>query len=122
MGARTFVRIGPGCRAQLHVQSMNSDEIRQKFIDFFVERGHTHLPSLGLVPVDPSITTLFTIAGMQQMIPYFLGREEPPSRRLVTVQRSIRTVDIEAVGDDTHNTFLEMLGNFSVGGYFKKQA
>lgn len=104
------------------MQAMKSDEIRQKFIDFFVERGHIHLPSLGLVPVDPSITTLFTIAGMQQMIPYFLGKEEPPNRRLVTVQRSIRTVDIDAVGDDTHNTFLEMLGNFSVGDYFKKEA
>ncbi len=101
---------------------MNSDEIRQAFIDFFVERGHTHLESLGLVPSDPSITTLFTIAGMQQMIPYFLGREVPPNRRLVTVQRALRTNDIENVGDDTHLTFLEMLGNFSVGDYFKREA
>lgn len=101
---------------------MNSDEIRQAFIDFFVERGHTHLESLSLVPTDPSITTLFTIAGMQQMIPYFLGREEPPNRRLVTVQRALRTNDIENVGDDTHVTFLEMLGNFSVGDYFKREA
>lgn len=101
---------------------MNSDEIRQAFIDFFVERGHTHVESLGLVPTDPSITTLFTIAGMQQMIPYFLGREEPPNRRMVTVQRVLRTNDIENVGDDTHLTFLEMLGNFSVGDYFKREA
>jgi alanyl-tRNA synthetase len=101
---------------------VNSDEIRQAFIDFFVERGHTHLESLGLVPTDPSITTLFTIAGMQQMIPYFLGREEPPNRRLVTVQRVLRTNDIENVGDNTHHTFLEMLGNFSVGDYFKREA
>src|SRR5918911_840673 len=89
---------------------VNSDEIRQAFVDFFVERGHTHVESLGLVPTDPGITTLFTIAGMQQMIPYFLGREEPPSRRLVTVQRALRTNDIEEVGDDSHLTFLEMLG------------
>lgn len=101
---------------------MNSDEIRQQFINFFVERGHLQVAPLGLVPVDPGITTLFTIAGMQKMIPYFLGREEPPSNRMVTVQRAIRTVDIEEVGDDTHLTFLEMLGNFSVGDYFKREA
>jgi alanyl-tRNA synthetase len=101
---------------------LNSDSIRQSFVDFFVERGHTHLPSLSLVPTDPSITTLFTIAGMQQMIPYFLGQEEPPNKRLVTVQRSLRTADIEEVGDYSHLTFLEMLGNFSVGDYFKREA
>jgi alanyl-tRNA synthetase len=101
---------------------VNSDEIRQAFINFFVDRGHTHLESLGLVPTDPGITTLFTIAGMQQMIPYFLGREQPPNKRLVTVQRALRTNDIENVGDDTHLTFLEMLGNFSVGDYFKREA
>lgn len=100
---------------------MNSDAIRQSFIDYFVERGHLQLPSLSLVPSDPSVTTLFTIAGMQQMIPYFLGREQPPSRRLVTVQKAVRTVDIDEVGDDTHLTFLEMLGNFSVGDYFKRE-
>ena len=101
---------------------MNSDTVRQAFVDFFVERGHTHLPSLSLVPTDPGITTLFTIAGMQQMIPYFLDREEPPNKRLVTVQRSLRTADIEEVGDYSHLTFLEMLGNFSVGDYFKREA
>ncbi len=101
---------------------MNSDTIRQKFIEFFLERGHVQLPSLPLIPTDPSVTTLFTIAGMQQMIPYFLGREEPPNRRLVTVQKAVRTVDIDEVGDDSHLTFLEMLGNFSVGDYFKREA
>lgn len=101
---------------------MNSDRIRQAFIDFFVERGHTQLPSLSLVPSDPSVTTLFTIAGMQQMIPYFLGRETPPNKRMVTVQKAIRTADIEEVGDVSHLTFLEMLGNFSVGDYFKREA
>ncbi|HZU11652.1 MAG TPA: alanine--tRNA ligase [Chloroflexota bacterium] len=101
---------------------MNSDEIRQQFINFFVERGHLQVEPLGLVPADPGITTLFTIAGMQKMIPYFMGRDEPPSKRMVTVQRVIRTVDIEEVGDDTHLTFYEMLGNFSVGDYFKREA
>jgi alanyl-tRNA synthetase len=101
---------------------VNSAQIRQKFIDFFVERGHLDRPSLPLAPTDASITTLFTIAGMQQMAPYFLGREEPPSKRMVNVQRAVRTVDIEEVGDDSHLTYLEMLGNFSVGDYFKAGA
>ncbi len=80
------------------------------------------MPGLPLVPPDPSITTLFTIAGMQQMIPYFLGRSEPPNRNMVSVQKTIRTVDIDEVGDDYHLTFFEMLGNFSVGAYFKPEA
>lgn len=101
---------------------MNSSTIRRKFIEYFVENGHVQLPSMSLVPHDPTVTTLFTIAGMQQMIPYFTGREEPPSRRMITVQKALRTVDIDEVGDDTHNTFLEMLGNFSVGDYFKRGA
>ncbi|GAC1323580.1 MAG: alanine--tRNA ligase [Chloroflexota bacterium] len=101
---------------------MNGDEIRQTFIDFFKERGHLQLTSMPVVPSDPTITTLFTIAGMQQMIPYFLGRQAPPSRRIVNVQKTVRTVDIEEVGDDSHLTFLEMLGNFSVGDYWKRDA
>ncbi|MGH2448673.1 MAG: alanine--tRNA ligase, partial [Chloroflexota bacterium] len=101
---------------------MNSDEIRQKFLEFFLARDHVQLPSLSLVPHSPDITTLFTVAGMQQMIGYFVGRDEPTSRRLVTDQKSIRTVDISEVGDDTHLTFLEMLGNFSVGDYFKRES
>jgi len=101
---------------------LNSEAIRRAFVDYFVERGHLHLTGLPLVPTDPSVTTLFMIAGMQQMIPYFLGREKPPSRRMVTVQKAVRTVDIDEVGDDTHLTYLEMLGNFSVGDYFKRGA
>jgi len=101
---------------------LNAFTIRQKYIDYFAERGHMQFPSMPLVPTDPSITTLFTIAGMQQLIPYFLGREEPPSRRIVNAQKSVRTVDIEEVGDDSHLTFLEMLGNFSIGDYFKREA
>ena len=104
---------------------MNADAIRQRFIDYFVEHGHLHLPGLPLVTNDPNVTTLFAIAGMQQMIPYFLGREKPPNANMVTVQKAVRTTDIEEVGDDTHLTYLEMLGNFSVGsegGYFKREA
>ncbi|HLJ69484.1 MAG TPA: alanine--tRNA ligase [Chloroflexota bacterium] len=101
---------------------MNSEAIRRAFVDYFVEHGHLHLPGLPLVPNDPSITTLFTIAGMQQMIPYFLGSETPPAPNMVTVQPTIRTNDIGEVGDATHCTFFEMLGNFSVGQYFKREA
>jgi alanyl-tRNA synthetase len=104
---------------------LDSAAIRQSFIDYFVENGHLHLPGLPLVPNDPSITTLFTVAGMQQMIPYFLGRERPPAPNMITIQKTIRTNDIEEVGDDTHCTFFEMMGNFSVGsadGYFKREA
>jgi alanyl-tRNA synthetase len=105
---------------------LNADAIRQSFIDYFAEHGHLHLPGLPLVTNDPSVTTLFTIAGMQQMIPYFLGRETPPNPNMVTVQKAVRTIDIEEVGDDTHLTYLEMLGNFSVGkcpgSYFKREA
>lgn len=101
---------------------MISETIRRRFVDFFIERGHLHVPGLPLVPNDAGITTLFTIAGMQQMIPYFLGREQPPGRNMVTVQKTIRTNDIDEVGDDYHLTFFEMLGNFSVGAYFKEQA
>jgi alanyl-tRNA synthetase len=107
------------------VLQLNSDQIRRAFLEYFVARGHLELPGLPLVPNDSSITTLFTIAGMQQMIPYFLGREKPPAANMVTVQRTIRTNDILEVGDTTHCTFFEMLGNFSVGsegGYFKREA
>ncbi|MGH2442245.1 MAG: alanine--tRNA ligase [Chloroflexota bacterium] len=105
---------------------MNATEIRRAFIDFFVERGHLHLPGLPLVSNDPNVTTLFAIAGMQQMIPFFMGLEQPPGPNMVTVQKAIRTNDIEDVGDDSHLTYLEMLGNFSVGNipgsYFKRGA
>ncbi|MGI8550116.1 MAG: alanine--tRNA ligase-related protein, partial [Dehalococcoidia bacterium] len=100
---------------------MTSDEIRQAFLDFFVARGHMIVRSAPLVPLgDP--TLLFVNAGMVQFKPYFLGREQPPALRLTSVQRCFRTTDIEAVGDPTHQTFFEMLGNFSVGDYFKAEA
>jgi alanyl-tRNA synthetase len=102
---------------------MRAAEIRERFLSFFEERGHLRLPSASLVPSvhDPSV--LLTTAGMQPLRPYFRGEEEPPSRRLTTCQKSFRTVDIEVVGTTKrHLTFFEMLGNFSVGDYFKQGA
>ncbi|HVB63875.1 MAG TPA: alanine--tRNA ligase [Nitrolancea sp.] len=100
---------------------MKSDEIRRIFTEFFVERGHLAVPSSPLVPHnDP--TVLLTTAGMQQMTPYFLGLETPPHHRMTSIQKCFRTVDIDEVGDESHLTFFEMLGNFSVGDYFKAEA
>ena len=106
--------------------SMNSQEIRSIFTEFFVERhGHLSVPSSSLIPHDDP-TVLLTTAGMQQFTPYLLGLEEPPSRRLTTVQKCFRAVgkndDVLEVGDPTHLTFFEMLGNFSLGDYFKDRA
>jgi alanyl-tRNA synthetase len=99
---------------------MKSSEIRRTFIEFFAERGHVQLPSSSLIPSDP--TVLLTTAGMQQMVPFFLGLERPPANRLLSIQKCFRTVDIDEVGDESHLTFFEMLGNFSVGDYFKAEA
>ena len=96
-------------------------ELRRLFVEFFTERWATEVPSSSLVPLnDP--TVLLTVAGMQQMIPFFMGVEQPPSPRLCSVQKCFRTVDIDEVGDESHLTFFEMLGNFSVGDYFKEDA
>ncbi|RJQ29682.1 alanine--tRNA ligase [Candidatus Parcubacteria bacterium] len=109
---------------------MNSQAIRQKFLAFFKERGHTIVPSSSLIPDDPSV--LLTTAGMQQFKPYFTGELDPmeyfkdkdgnPTRNTVSIQKSFRTSDIDEVGDESHLTFFEMLGNFSFGGYFKEKA
>lgn len=104
---------------------LTSHEVRQKFIDFFKARGHVHVPSSSLVP-EGDASVLFTTAGMQQFKPYYLNPEMADKdfggRNVVTVQKCVRTGDIDEVGDDTHLTFFEMLGNFSFGGYGRREA
>ncbi len=102
---------------------MQSEEIRKRFIEFFKKapRNHAEIPSASLVPEnDPSV--LFTTAGMQPLVPYLLGQPHPMGKRLVNVQKCVRTQDIDEVGDNTHDTFFEMLGNWSLGDYFKEDA
>ena len=100
---------------------LTANELRQKFIDFFVSKGHTQISGASLIPEnDP--TVLFTTAGMHPLVPYILGADHPAGKRLVNYQKCIRTGDIEAVGDPHHLTFFEMLGNWSLGDYFKKEA
>src|SRR5580658_7256421 len=99
---------------------MTSGEIRKKYLDFFAARGHVVIPSASLVPQnDP--TTLFTGSGMQPLLPYLLGEMHPQGDRLVDSQKSFRAEDIEEIGDNRHTTFFEMLGNWSLGDYFKKE-
>ena len=100
--------------------------MRRSFVDYFVSKGHKLLPSASLIP-DEMSTTLFTIAGMEQFVPVFLGEQPAPAPRAVTVQRCLRVAgrksDIENVGrTGRHGTFLEMLGNFSFGDYYKREA
>ncbi len=102
---------------------MSSDEIRRTYLEFFVERDHRRLPSASLVPAEHDPSALFTIAGMHPLKPYFQGRERPPHPRVTTCQKTFRTVDIDIIGTTTrHLTFFEMLGNFSFGDYFKREA
>ncbi len=100
---------------------LTANELRQKYLAFFKSKGHVIIPSASLIPEnDPS--SLFTTAGMQPLVPFLMGEKHPAGNRIVDVQKCIRTGDIEDVGDNRHNTFFEMLGNWSLGDYFKKEA
>ena len=100
---------------------MNARELKTKFIEYFKNQQHAEIPSASILPEnDP--TTLFISAGMQPLVPYFTGQVHPSGKRIVDVQKCIRTVDIDNVGDTYHHTFFEMLGNWSLGDYFKKDA
>ncbi|MGI8863038.1 MAG: alanine--tRNA ligase [Solirubrobacteraceae bacterium] len=102
---------------------MTSDEIRRTYIEFFEARDHKRLPSASLIPAEHDPSVLFTVAGMVPLKPYFLGNERPPHQRLTTCQKTFRTADIEIIGTTTrHLTLFEMLGNFSLGDYFKDGA
>lgn len=99
---------------------MKSFELRQKYLDFFKKQGHAVIPSASLIPENDS-STLFTSSGMQPMVPYLLGEKHPLGKRITDSQKSFRVVDIEEVGDKRHTTMFEMLGNWSLGDYFKKE-
>ncbi len=100
---------------------MNRQELIKKYLDFFKKHGHKEIPNSSLIPQnDP--TVLFTTAGMHPLVPYLLGNSHPEGKRLVGIQRCIRTGDIEEVGDASHHTFFEMLGNWSLGDYWKEDA
>lgn len=100
---------------------MKTDDLKKKYIDFFKKRNHKEINSASIIPEnDP--TVLFTTAGMHPLVPFLLGEEHPSGKRLVSVQKCLRTGDIDDVGDSTHNTFFEMLGNWSLGDYWKKES
>jgi alanyl-tRNA synthetase len=106
---------------QPNKEPVTAQELRDKFLDFFRSKGHAIIASASLIPEnDP--TVLFTTAGMQPLVPYLMGEKHPAGKRLANVQKCIRTDDIDEVGDTTHHTFFEMLGNWSLGDYFKREA
>jgi len=114
-------RATPAPSSSRGVLRMTANELRAAYVRFFRERGHVEIPSAPLVPEhDP--TVLFTTAGMHPLVPFLLGNAHPAGRRLVNCQKCVRTGDIEEVGDPVHLTFFEMLGNWSLGDYFKREA
>ena len=103
------------------MKKLDSAQLRKAYLDFFRERGHVVIPTASLIPEnDP--TVLFTTAGMHPLVPYLLGEKHPAGKRLTDVQICVRTGDIDEVGDASHCTFFEMLGNWSLGDYFKKES
>ena len=100
---------------------MNRKELIKKYIEFFKSKAHKEIPNASLIPKEDP-TVLFTTAGMHPLVPYLLGQKHPIGKRLVNVQKCIRTGDIDEVGDETHHTFFEMLGNWSLGDYWKKES
>jgi alanyl-tRNA synthetase len=103
------------------MKKITAQELRSKWLEFYKSKDHTIIPSSSLVPEnDPSV--LFTMAGMFPLVPYLMGQEHPGGTRVANVQKCIRTIDIDEVGDNTHLTFFEMMGNWSFGDYFKKEA
>ena len=103
------------------MKTLTSNELRKLYLEFFKSKGHAVIPSASLIPEnDP--TVLFTTAGMHPLVPYLLGEKHPAGTRLTDVQKCVRTGDIDEVGDASHCTFFEMLGNWSLGDYFKKEA
>jgi alanyl-tRNA synthetase len=105
----------------IKVHMVTAQELLQKYIDFFKSKKHAHIPSASLVPQNDA-TVLFTTAGMHPLVPFLLGQKHPLGTRIVNVQKCLRTGDIDEVGDNTHHTFFQMLGNWSFGDYFKKES
>ena len=103
------------------MKKLDTKQLRSLYLDFFAQRGHKVIPSASLIP-DNDPTVLFTTAGMHPLVPYLMGAKHPEGKRLTDVQKCVRTGDIDSVGDATHCTFFEMLGNWSLGDYFKKES
>ena len=99
---------------------ITSKELREKWIKFYEDRGHVNIGAVSLIG-DGTTGVMFNVAGMQPLMPYLLGKKHPMGTKLCNVQGCVRTVDIDSVGDATHFTFFEMMGNWSLGDYFKKE-